>query len=368
MPEPGTRDPSHEPSASPDRESPRYRAILHNVVPSHFHDPVGLTLRILRSGNGDALSALLQAGLRLGLTPFDMALARLAADDDDESDAPARPVLFVTGPPRSGTTLLHQILIRALPVAYISNLASLLPRSAAAGAFPLTGGLANDRVRLESYYGRTRSLSGPSDGLEFWDQWLGPDRRAIPAELAPAAGAAMRRFFARLERKSGRPVVAKNNNLLGSAHLVAAALPSARFVCLRRDPLYLAQSLLKARRDIHGSADISYGIDHRDGRGTPPRDPIEDVRRQIDYYQGLQAAQLARLGADRFAVVSYEDLCADPASIVREIARTVFDFHDVAEIPPLKPRQQRTLDSRTFERLAGHRVDRSDPDGSERPE
>ncbi|WP_181366315.1 sulfotransferase family protein [Albidovulum aquaemixtae] len=338
------------------------------MVPSHFHNPAGLALRVLRSGNRDALAALFQAGLRLGLAPFDMAIARLVASDADAAEAPSRPVLFVTGPPRSGTTLLHQLLIRALPVAYITNLASLLPRSAASGAFPLTGGIANQRVRLESYYGRTRSLSGPSDGLEFWDRWMGTDRRAIPSSIPESATEDMRRFFARLERQSGRPVLAKNNNLLGSAHLVAAILPTARFVCLRRDPLYLAQSLLKARRDIQGSTKIGYGLDHSASGGAYPDDPIEDVRSQIRFYDGLQEQQMQRLGTDRFAVVSYEELCADPASIVRKIARNVFGFHDIpVELTPLQPRQRQTLDRGTFERLAEQHTINSPESADEQP-
>ena len=331
----------------------RPRSLLHHAVPNHFQDPVGLALRILRSGNADAISALLQAGAKLGLVPVDAALSRLARLSSQDDAEPSRPVLFITGPPRSGTTLLHQSLTRALPVAYVTNLASLLPRSAVAGAFPLTGAIVNDRVRLESYYGRTRALSGPSDGLEFWDRWLGADRRAIPTEIAPSAAREMRRFFGRLERRSGRPVVAKNNNLLASAHLVAGVLPTARFVCLRRDPLYLAQSLLKARRDIQGSSDVSYGVDDHDLGGAPAADPVEDVWRQVRFYERLEATQAERLGDERFGVVGYEELCADPTSVVRRIGRTVLGLEDVAaEIEPLRPRRKRTLPEHEFERLA----------------
>jgi hypothetical protein len=323
-------------------------------VPDHFQDPAGLALRILRSGNADAVSAMLQAGAKLGLVPADAVLSGLTQSFLGRMDAePARPVLFVTGPPRSGTTLLHQALIRALPVAYVTNLASLLPRSAASGAFPLTAAIANDRVRLESYYGRTRALSGPSDGLEFWDRWLGADRRVIPSEIAPSAAREMRRFFGRLEHRSGRPIVAKNNNLLGSAHLVAEALPTARFVCLRRDPLYLAQSLLMARREIQGSSDVSYGIDDSDRGGAPAADPVEDVVRQVRFYEKLEATQAGRLGDERFLIVSYEELCADPTSIVRAIGRTVFGLGDVTTtIEPLRSRRARTLADEEFGRLA----------------
>ncbi len=329
------------------------RAQLHQTVPSHFRDPVGLALRVLRSRDADGRAALLQAGARLLLSPADAVWSRLASGPHEDDAGPSLPVLFITGPPRSGTTLLHQSLIRALPVAYLTNLASLFPRCAVAGKYPLTGALDNAHVGLVSYYGRTRSFSGQSDGLEFWDRWVGADRRATPSCIAPAAAREMRGFFGRLERRSGRMVVAKNNNLLASAHLVAEALPTARFVCLRRDPLYLAQSLLVARRDIQGTSDVSYGIDDVGVAGTPPDDPIADVWRQVRFYQGLEASQVRRLGSDRFLVVRYEDFCADPLSIVRQIGKDVFGFDDVsASLDPLVPSRRQTLPDDEFERLA----------------
>jgi hypothetical protein len=341
----------------PDGERHRHglRGALHQAVPSHFQDPVGLALRILRSGNRDARAALLQAGLRLGLWPLDAALAALGpARGAAAHDAPHRPVLFVTGPPRSGTTLLHQLMIRSLPVAYLTNLASLLPRSAAAGGFALTGAIANHRVRLDSYYGRTRALSGPSDGLEFWDRWLGPDRRRVAAAIEAAAAQDMRRFFARIETATGRPVVAKNNNLLGSAHLVADVLPTARFLCLTRDPLFLAQSLLRARCDIHGTESVSYGMEPAaDAARRKTDDPFADVWRQVRVYRDLAERQVARLGPDRFHVVRYESLCADPAAALRTVARDMLGLDtSVAPIDPLRPSARQSVSDAEFARLA----------------
>lgn len=341
-----------KPPISPEateQKTNRLRVLLHSAIPAHFENPLGLTSRILQSRNRDAYAAAFQAGLRLASLPLDLALAKIAGSDSDEE--PQRPMLFVTGPPRSGTTLLHQVLIKALPVAYVTNLASLLPRSAAAGAFPLTRAIRNDHILLESFYGRTRALSGPSDGLEFWDSWIGTDRRSIPQTIAPDAATSMRTFFGRLERKSGLSVIAKNNNLLGSAHLVASALPTARFVCLRRDPVYLGQSLLKARRDIHGSAETGYGIDHLEGL-APLGDHLEDVRQQVRFYQHLESVQKDRIG-DRFKIVGYEDLCRDPNSVVTDIARNIFHFETPPpQIPPLQVRERRTLESSEFEKLA----------------
>jgi hypothetical protein len=330
----------------------RLRSTIHRAVPSHFNDPIGLALRIVVSRNPDALAAAFQAALRLALTPADAVLS-LVPRSAGRTD-PKGPVVFVTGPPRSGTTLLYQLLIRSLPVAYVTNLASLMPRSAARGAFPLTAAMVNSRVRAESYYGRTRALSGSSDGLEFWDAWIGGDRLRVPTAIEPDAAQAMRRFFGMFEERTGRPVLCKNNNLLAYAHLVADALPTARFLCLTREPVYLAQSLLKARRDIHGSDSVSYGIADQSGAGTD--DPIADVWRQVGFYERLTADQRARIGADRFLMVSYEHLCEDPTGMIRNLARSAFDIDGLTvEIPALRPMKRQTLPDETFRALMAGR-------------
>lgn len=332
------------------------RSAFHRAVPSHFNDPFGLALRILRSGSPDARAAALQAGLRLALSPVDAGLALLPRGVG--RDAPVGPVVFVTGPPRSGTTLLYQLLIRSLPVAYVTNLASLMPRSAARGAFPLTAAMANGRVRAESFYGRTRALSGSSDGLELWDPWVGPDRSTVPSVIAPEAARDMRRFFGTFEARSGRPVLCKNNNLLAFAHLVAEVLPTARFLCLTRDPVYLAQSLLKARRDIHGSDGVSYGI--AGPGGAADGDPVADVWRQVAWFEGLTAAQQARIGAERFQAVSYEALCDAPGAVIRALAQSAFGMGLVPDalpgtLPALSPMTRQTLPDAEFRRLIAGR-------------
>lgn len=335
------------------REALRRR--LHGIVPSHFRDPFGLAMRILRSGDPDAWFALLAAGLKIACAPVDRALAPLEQRYARQADAPVRPLLLITGPPRSGTTLVEQALIASLPVAYITNLTSLFPHAPVTVGRLLPRPFANRSVRFHSYYGRMRSFRAPNDGLDLWDCWLGRDRTSIPTAIEPGAAAAMRRFFGLLEHASGRSVVSKNNNLLGCAHLIAQALPTARFVCLRRDPLYLAQSLLVARRQIHGSSSASYGIDDPAHQTAPDQDPIADVCRQLAFFQKLEADQERRLGPERFRVVAYEDFCAAPAATVRTLGRDMLgleaDPSRLEAAGPFRISSQRTLPPPEFERL-----------------
>jgi hypothetical protein len=242
-------------------------------------------------------------------------------------------LILVCGAPRSGTTVVYQTLVRYLPVAYFSNLTALFPRSPLTAQRLLGRFVARRPSEFHSYYGRTQGLAGTSDALFLWDRWLGADRSVAPQRIEPAQRHAMQAFFAACDEQFERPLVNKNNSLNLSAHLVAECLPQARFICMTRNRRALAQSLYRARCDIHGNPAAAYGA------AQPPSavdaDPIRDVCAQAAYYDEVNAEQRRRVGDDRFWLISYEEFCANPAALVRRMARDVLgDEQLVAGSPP----------------------------------
>ena len=291
------------------------RRLMHRFVPAEFHDPVGLTKRLIGSRDPAAFFAMKLAAAGPFCAPIDLLLESFERRAY-RAAAPRRfPVILVCGPPRSGTTLLLQALIQNLPVAYFDNVTALFPRS------PITASRLLHRfprppAGYRSYYGRTDHLSGTNDGLQLWDRWLGADRTHAPSELSPEQKQEMVRFFNAFEAWSGRPLVAKNNNLNASASLVAEALPDSWFLCLAREPLFLARSLYRARLQIHGRDDMGYGLMPNGTQG----DPIGDVCRQVLFHVRLAQEQQARIGADRFHLVSYEGFCRDPSATLKLVS------------------------------------------------
>jgi hypothetical protein len=310
---------------------------LHRYVPGHFRDPWGLAARLIRSGDPAAMFAMASAAAGIVAAPIDAVLGSWERRRDAVETAAGHPLILVCGPPRSGTTLVAQTLINHLPVAYFTNLTSIFPRA------PLTASRLFERMRrstprrYKSYYGKTAGLFGPNDALYLWDRWLGADRDRPPLLLTDEQSAEMRRFFAACDRQFNRPIVAKNNNLIASAGLVAKALPQARFICLTRDPRSLALSLYKARLDIHGTAEAAYGPEL--GGGRLIADPIESVCRQTVALLELAERQQQAIGTERFWRVGYEDFCKQPADLVRRTARDILGEESLAtgEIPASFP-------------------------------
>jgi hypothetical protein len=163
-------------------------------------------------------------------------------------------------------------------------------------------------------------FSGPNDGLQLWDRWLGKDRTKVRSSLTPSEQEEMRRFFGAMEQLFAKPILVKNNNLNACAELIAEVFDNAFFICMVRDPLFLAQSQLRARLDIHGRADVPYGLAATADSGADPVDVIEDVCRQILYHEQLARDQQKRIGAERFWIIPYEEFCHNPSQLVEKVA------------------------------------------------
>jgi hypothetical protein len=71
--------------------------------------------------------------------------------------------------------------------------------------------------------------------------------------------------------------------------------------------------------EIHGTTTVPYGLPAGDTRRDP--DALEDVCRQVLYHERLAREQQQRLGAGRFMVVNYEDVCRAPREFVTSVGR-----------------------------------------------
>lgn len=314
--------------------------LVRRLVPANFRDPIGLARRILSSRDRAAYFAMAATALSAVAAPLD---ALLAATLEQRllrgHDAPQRPVVLVTGAPRSGTTVLSQALIHHLPVTFFNNLTAVFPHAPIAANRLFGRFLPAPARTLHSYYGRTSGFASENDGLHIWDRWLGHDRYAMPERLDDATAADMRRFFAAWEHAFGRPIVNKNNALATGAITIADALPTAHFIYIRRDPVFTVQSILGARETIQGTRAAPYGVTDPARRNVAAA-PIEDVCAQLLYHERRTAEAHRVIGGARFWVVDYEDFCAAPHAIVERVAREILhvevDERAIrAALPPL---------------------------------
>ena len=279
----------------------RLKSVYQLFVPAHVHNPGRLARRMVTSRNPTALFTLFIAVLGILCIPFDMLLSirerRLLSS---AAAMPARPTVFVCGPARSGTTLAFQILCRHLDVSYLQNVTALFPRS------PIVASRIYRRLfrsrrdgapGYKNYYGKTSGLGGPTEGNHLWSRWVQPDATGFRTKLSAAGAREMARFISAFGEIDQKAIVCKNTNMNVFADVVADAMPNLLVICLRRSPDFLAQSLLQARLDIHGSVSHGYGVQDVDNLDDTFH-PIASVCAQVEFLNRVARESQARIGED----------------------------------------------------------------------
>ena len=103
------------------------------------------------------------------------ALAPLEQALIEEFEAPTEPLVFIVGAPRSGTTLLTQLLISQYEIGYVSNLIARFWKAPYLGLLLAKEIRDPDRppdVGFSSDRGFTSGYEGPHEFGYFWRRWF----------------------------------------------------------------------------------------------------------------------------------------------------------------------------------------------------
>ncbi len=268
---------------------------------------------------------------------------------------------FLIGAPRSGTTVAFQLLLSQLEIAYICNFAERFPESPVAATRVVLPSIRRYRSDFSSNYGVTKGYAGPNEGEKVWKRWFGSGY-VDETNLTPENKANARATLAALERLLGGPFVGKAPSNSTRIRALNAAFPEGLFVWVRRDPLMIAQSILKARRvDPQRLSDLPpeqvwWGVRPKQYEQIKDKHYIDQICEQVYYIEQNIVEDLAATGSGRCAEVWYELLCADPGGELRRItdflSRHGLTFQTTGhELPDLKASQQRHVSDDELEML-----------------
>jgi hypothetical protein len=165
-------------------------------------------------------------------------------------DAGRIPLIFILASPRTGSTLLYQLLINAFGFGYVSNFVN-----DRCWRFPVIGAAAGRLfarprpVTLESDHGKTKGWRGPSEGSALFRRWFGGEHpsQTRSCRVLPGQEAHLRATMTCLYRISGQPVVLKNAWNCFRVEELSRIFPGSLFLWLRRDITASATSDLRAR-------------------------------------------------------------------------------------------------------------------------
>jgi hypothetical protein len=267
--------------------------------------------------------------------------------------------LFIVGAPRSGTTVIYQTLVAFRRFAYLNNVIARFPRSAPLVARFLQVQRWPTPRSLESTYGDTPGLNGPSEGGDFWDYvfpWS--EHHAVdPDETDPGRIARLRATVCGLSAVYRAPFLAKNTWHSFRLAALQDALPRALFLIVTRDPILVAQSMLRNRRDRIGDAREPFAVRPPEMLAMGSLASVDHVAYQIVFTLEAIARARRQLGVERFLTLDYVDFCRNPARALESIDAfclthgVALQHRDVAPPHPLEVRQDVTLAPEELERF-----------------
>lgn len=261
-----------------------------------------------------------------------------------ENEFPSRPVgpprhafAQIVGLPRSGTTILFQLLARTGVVGYPSNVMAPYWRVPVVGA-RLQRQLAQSKptVSMHSVAGRTREPLDPHEFGYFWRHALGHSSNTLHPDLEGWSWDQLQAALDSICEAFDAPTVHKNFLALGHGAGMRHHLRRSKFIVLARDPRDVAASLWSVRQKIEVPEEATFGLD-------PGVDEGDDLaHRIIAQVRTLEAARRAFIEGDHddTMVVDYTTLCQSP----REVVRAALEFLEIrptedafSDIPPTLP-------------------------------
>ena len=242
-----------------------------------------------------------------------------------------RPIVWVVGTPRSGTTLAATVLRHTLDLGYVTNVAARFPTN------PVVGMMLAETLRVhapdsggpEFDIGRTRGLDGDHEFGMFWTRWLRLDEtpdgshRLGDAQRDAVDIEGLRATLHAMIGVVDHPLLLRNVICGLNASLLARVHEQSVFVEVRRDPIDTAWSILRCRRERAGGEENWWSLRPSNWRRCAEAPtPIEQVAGQVAGIRADLAEERARVEAagGRWVTLDYAALCADPCASARRVA------------------------------------------------
>jgi len=225
-----------------------------------------------------------------------------------------QPLLIICYPPRSGSTYLAQLLVRTDRFNYISNFIARFWDA------PYFAGLLEKKINLRSFeiinhiknkYGVTDSVADPHEFGFFWNKWFAYKQATHRIQKINHDLKIFHQELIALKSLYDQPMFIKNGIVALNPALMSEIFTNIKFILIRRDPVFIAQSIFQARKDLYDDPAEFWSTrpsTYHEIKNLPVYDQIAYQIKDIydDIYNDLDKA-----GAD-FFLVEYEDLAANP--------------------------------------------------------
>ncbi|RXK03735.1 hypothetical protein CRV02_00650 [Arcobacter sp. CECT 8989] len=232
--------------------------------------------------------------------------------------------LFILGLPRSGTTLIGQILFNCLNVNCVDELSSKFWKVPLVGAHLSKYVLGDFKSNnYESFYGRALNFANPHEFSWFWHEYLEKD------ETHKLYNSITNDNLHKLSKKINQlSNIYQQSLVYKPLDLFFPVLENLEnfnkksfFIYIDRNELDIGMSILKARQINNKNINdwwSSYPLEN-DYIKIKNMDPFTQIAGQIFFLKRHFFKLLDNIPEDRLIIISYEKLCSDPYNTLNSI-------------------------------------------------
>jgi len=234
------------------------------------------------------------------------------------------PAIFIIGPPRSGTTLLYQLIVHHFHVAYFPNIAAMFPEAPVLATRIGRKLFQPYRSDFKSTYGFVQGWMAPHEAGQIWNRWF-PTEWKEGYNYTPAGyftGSVKHLIYQTvvgIEALFDAPFVNKNVKHSVRIQVLREIFPNALFLQMKRNPLDVAVSILYARRERTKDIKEWWSVMPKNIEQLRQKDYLGQIVGQVFFLEKDIEEDIKATGKERLLVIHYEEFCNDPQSTLNGI-------------------------------------------------
>jgi hypothetical protein len=232
------------------------------------------------------------------------------------------PTLHIIGAPRSGTTILMQLICSHLDVGYINNLIAAFWKTPTIG-IRLSKKLLPTRVpsSYNSDFGRTKDITEPHEFGYFWSSLLGYPEMSYQGDDFENCTDwdHVKMVLTNMIATYNCPIVFKSLWMAWHLKKMQEVLPKTCFIFIRRNPVDNALSLLYYRKKFLGSIERWVSMKPSEYEMLKEKPYWEQIAGQVYFIEKLILNGIKQIGNRNVVELSYEDICKNPRAELSKV-------------------------------------------------
>ncbi|MGM0411603.1 MAG: sulfotransferase [Bacillota bacterium] len=231
------------------------------------------------------------------------------------------PIILIVGPPRTGSTLLYQLMINSFDLCFFNNFMMKFPYSPVLMSKILSClNYIKLRTEYQSFYGEVDGWLSPSQGYKVWNRWFPNDQSYVGENILKKKELnEISNTIKSISNNCKKPFINKWPGNSVRILPLKKALPDTLFIRITRDPLYVAGSIFEATKNFLDNEDEWFSTKPKEYPMIKNHPILQRICEQVFFLEKNITEDLEKDKNTKVYNVSYEKLCQNPNYILEEI-------------------------------------------------